>query len=197
MGKGKRKTKDTPSVRHNVKFKIPRIAMNTKTNKAHVAVTKRAADVSTNQTSTVRSNKYAILSDDDLDNEMNDCPKRLDYIRMRMNQSKRQRESKSSVPRQSQPSQGNQNSNQGDYFSSKVTSNLRYSDWFKTSNDTHSSSHQPANAKHPSDDLLPNDVLLTMMKELFVSLRSCRSKFDQLEAVTGIVLKYSAYPHDV
>lgn len=126
-----------------------------------------------------------------------DCPKRLEYIQMRMKQSKQQRESKP-VPNNAQRNQSNTNFNPRFFTSKKVNSQQKYSDWFKSPNpNLQSSADKRSNSEQLSDELLSNEVLLKMMKELFVSLRSCRSKFDQLEAVTGIVLKYSTDVYNV
>lgn len=122
-----------------------------------------------------------------------ECPKRLDYIRMRMSQSKQQREANS---KQALPSRNAPNPTPRAFDSTKVTSSQKYSDWFKSSNGT-PPSNERAGLEPLSDDLLSNETLLKMMKELFISLRSCRSKYDQLEAVTGIVLKYSTNAYDV
>lgn len=124
-----------------------------------------------------------------------DCPKRIDYIQMRLKQSKQQRERNS---KQMEPSLNATNPATKTYITPKVNSNQKYSDWFKPSTETSNANACTNVEREPmTDDLLPNEILLRMMKELFISLRNCRSKFDQLEAVTGIVLKYSTSTHDV
>lgn len=111
------------------------------------------------------------------------CPKRLSYINMKLNQSKTSSRPPNAQSRIQSPPPSRSAVNS--YSSSTpVTTNKKYSDWFKSSH------HNEANVQ-PSDELLSNDLLAEMMIELFQGLRASKTRLDQIQTVASVVLKYS------
>lgn len=117
------------------------------------------------------------------------CPKRLSYINMKLKHS--QATSSSSTNTQPQSSSPQTRGTTNSYLpSSPVTTNKKYSDWFKPSNrnDVHT---------HPTDELLSNELLAEMMIELFQGLRASKTRLDQIQTVTSVVLKYTTINNHV
>lgn len=114
------------------------------------------------------------------------CPKRLSYINMKLKQPKATSSSSIIQSRpQSSPLPTKGTTTNSFATSTPVTTNKKYSDWFKS---TH---HRSEVNTQPSDELLSNDLLAEMMIELFQGLRASKTRLDQIQTVTSVVLKYS------
>lgn len=110
-----------------------------------------------------------------------DCPKRMSYINMKLKQGQRPSNTQPRPqPAQSSPAFTSIQKTR----SPAVMPNKKFSDWFKPP-------QQERVIVEPSDELLSNDLLSEMMIELFQGLRSSRTRLDQIQTVTSVVLKYS------
>lgn len=109
------------------------------------------------------------------------CPKRVSYMNMKINQSKSSTARLSNAQPRHQPSPTRSNESP---HSTHVTPNTKYSDWFKQT-------HRSEVNTQPTDELLSNDLLTEMMIELFQGLRASKTRLDQIQTVAAVVLKYS------
>lgn len=110
------------------------------------------------------------------------CPKRQVYINMKLNQSKSSKSS-NGQNRQFSSTQPPKSVETPVQPSVPVNQNKKYSDWFKPT-------HPNESGNQSRNDLLSNDLLMTMMTELFQGLRASRTRLDQIQTVTTVVLKY-------
>lgn len=106
------------------------------------------------------------------------CPKRLSYIQMNSTSNNMQ------PLRHSSPLKTNNSPGTSPSRSPTVNKTQKYSDWFKDVGCDNGYSQS-------TDDLLPNELLSEMMIELFQGLRASKTRLDQIQTVTSVVLKYS------
>lgn len=119
------------------------------------------------------------------------CPKRLNYINMKLNQSQAALTRSSNTKNRPQPPpQPTRNITSQNSSSAPVTVNKKYSDWFKPT-------HRIEVNVQPPDELLSNDLLTEMMIELFQGLRASKTRLDQIQTVASVVLKYSTINNNV
>lgn len=129
------------------------------------------------------------------------CPKRNDYISMRINTSSKINKtiSRPQVRNFSQPPTYIPQTT-----STPVTSNIKYSSWFMnkpnsdintTLNGTSLSTINQEN--HQTEVLFTPNELLNLTQELILALRSCKTKLDQFAAVAKIALKFGIQNQNV
>lgn len=122
------------------------------------------------------------------------CPKRIDYIKMKLSHSssKSNHASKSnhSVDQRSRQHMTHQQpstNNNSEFPSIKVHQGRKFSDWFSPSQPNSPAIEANRNA---SEELFSPQQLLELTTELISNLKVCRTKMDQFQVITKLAIKY-------
>lgn len=123
------------------------------------------------------------------------CPKRTDYIKMKLSRSSNMQHPPNN------PNQTNGHSHQrtsqkppfirndSEFPALSVQQGRKYADWFLPNQ----SSPAVSSNMSTSEELFSPQQLLDLTTELISNLRSCRSKLDQFQVITKLAIKYVNY----
>lgn len=123
------------------------------------------------------------------------CPKRINYIKMKLKQSSRNENIHNTPP----PNEQFNYENKTTFPALKVHKFKKFSDWITNPNNTNTQQYTNTpphytptsyNMNETTESLLSTEELLQLTTELIINLKNCRTKLDQFQVITKLAIKY-------
>ena len=118
-----------------------------------------------------------------------DCPKRLEYSNMKLSQNN---SSRRHVNHSKQKKTPTFQINSNDFPSFKVNPNQKYSSWFKAEASNINIPNQQHCIEGNIENLFSAAELIAVAKELMILLKNCKTKYEQIECIATIAIKYTS-----